>query len=92
MYDVGNVNMYSSYAFNLMETDEELVNHIAIRRKHVPHYLMRGIQEWSNLRRTQDSGLKLFIPQQNIWEYTKEMKSYVEQLLHYMVWHRCNEH
>ena len=42
--------------------------------------------------RTQDSGLKLFIQQQNTWEYTKEMKSYVEQLLHYMVWHRCIKH
>ena len=39
-----------------------------------------------------DSGLKLFIQQQNTWQYTKEMKSYVEQLLHYMVWHRCIKH
>ena len=45
-----------------------------------------------SMDRTQDSGLKLFIQQQNTWEYTKEMKSYVEQLLHYMVWHRCIKH
>ena len=42
-----------------------------------------------SLTECEDSGLKLFIQQQNTWEYTKEMKSYVEQLLHYMVWHRC---
>ena len=53
-------------------------------------FICAWINGW--VSRTQDSGLKLFIQQQNTWEYTKEMKSYVEQLLHYMVWHRCIKH
>ena len=57
MSDVGNVNMYAPYALNLLETDEDAVHHIAIRRNHARHIaaygkLKRGIREWYNLRRT----------------------------------------
>ena len=58
--DVGNANMYAPYALNVLETDEEVVYCIAIRRKHLPHIaeyhlLMRGIREWHDLHKRCDT-------------------------------------